>query len=157
AAPRHRFAPRESRRTERLSKPLHTRAPCAVRHRTRAWRLSRDLPEPTRDPIRGSGHGRPAVTARLVAMMGIAAGCAACSPASRAPPSTNASSKGPPVASWQYVVETGDGAGTLSVRGDFKPTGEPKFSVDDPALPFVRDVRVLAGHGWRAVPPQESH
>jgi hypothetical protein len=90
----------------------------------------------------------------VVCIAGTLLACVACSPAQGAAPplSFSPTHAQRPTAAWRYLVETGTRADTLAVRAEFLPTGDSRFEVDDPATPFVRDVRVLAGRGWRNVP-----
>ena len=52
---------------------------------------------------------------------------------------------------WRYVVTAGEGARELQVEATIAGGYSQEFSVDDGAEPFVRDVAVDAGAGWRTV------
>jgi hypothetical protein len=57
---------------------------------------------------------------------------------------------------WRYSVTAGDGARELRVEATIAAGYSDEFSVDDGAEPFVRDVAVDAGAGWRAVPEKSE-
>ena len=57
---------------------------------------------------------------------------------------------------WRYTVTAGDGARELRVEATIAAGYSDELSVDDGAEPFVRDVAVDAGAGWRAVPAKDD-
>lgn len=57
---------------------------------------------------------------------------------------------------WRYAVAAGDGARELRVEATVAAGYSEELSVDDGAEPFVRDVAVDAGGGWRAVAPKDD-
>ena len=56
-----------------------------------------------------------------------------------------------PDAAWRYTVTAGEGARELRVEATIAAGYSEEFSVDDGAEPFVHDVAVDAGAGWRTV------
>ena len=57
---------------------------------------------------------------------------------------------------WRYTIVAGEGARELRVEATIAAGYSEEFSVDDGAEPYVRDVAVDAGSGWRTVAPKSD-
>ncbi len=57
---------------------------------------------------------------------------------------------------WRYEVTAGPDARELAVSASIAAGSSGEFSVDDGAEPFVRDVAVDDGSGWRPVAPHDG-
>ena len=57
---------------------------------------------------------------------------------------------------WRYSVVAGEGARELRVEATLAAGYSEELSVDDGAEPFVRDVAVDAGRGWRTLAPKNG-